>query len=363
VLVAGCMIAAGLWLLFAYYQLFHASILDNHQKPVPFKVYPGFSIEKLAESLQANHWLKQPKLFIFYAKEKGYARHLQFGEYWVRPNMSLIDLLKNIVKGEDRVRHDITFIEGWTFQDMMQALAKNHDIKHLCAGKTNLEIMAFLKDGKKNPEGLFFPATYYFTWLDPDVRILKKSYARMQVFLNKAWPKRAAHLPYESSYQALIVASMIEKETAESKEKPLIAGVILRRLEKGMRLQIDPTVLYGLNKPYGTLIKKSDLRSKTLYNTYYIQGLPPTPIAMPSGSSIEAALHPDATKYLFYVAKGNGKHQFSETYSEHLQAIKVFGAARERVTSSAIQNLQALLGYQLNYCPLQFSRVSVTDAR
>ena len=178
--------------------------------------------------------------------------------------------------------------------------------------------------GNINAEGLFYPDTYFFTWGNTDLSVLKTAYLKMQKILDLAWNNRAPNLPYQNAYQALIAASLIEKETAIAAEKPLISSVIINRLAKNMRLQIDPAVQYGAEKNFTNVITKKELKTKTPYNTYLNAGLPPTPICMPSESSILAALHPATTDYLFYVATGTGGHNFSASYVEHEQQVAVY---------------------------------------
>ncbi len=183
-------------------------------------------------------------------------------------------------------------------------------------------LMSTLGYPYNSPEGLFFPDTYLYTWGNKDTKILRQAYQHMQNFLNQQWEQKAENLPYKDAYQALIVASLIESETHVASERPLIAGIILQRLKKQMYLQIDPTVLYGVNKPFGSKITQDDLHNDNPYNTYRHYGLPPTPINMPSAPSIQAALHPIYTNALYYVARGDGTHTFSATYIQHLAAIK-----------------------------------------
>lgn len=304
-----------------WYQYYHAPLISSG-KPQRIRVAPNTNIEVLTNHLTKRGLLSHPKFFLFINRHNGQSTQLRYGEYWIKPNMSAADLMKNIIEGEGLVRHHITIIEGWTFHQIKTLLKKNKDLQHQLKNKSDREIMQQLGAKRLKPEGLFFPSTYYFLWGNSDFSILQKAYKKMQSFLKKQWRNRKKGLPYHNAYQALIVASLVEKETALKKERPLIAGVILRRLKIGMRLQVDPTVLYGLDKPFDTVITKKDLRKRTPYNTYRIYGLPPTPIDMPSASSIIAALHPAKSKYLYYVAKGDGSHEFSRTYKEHLIAVR-----------------------------------------
>ncbi len=327
-----CLVGVGLWFSLGCLQLFYSPILSPHSAPIAIKVYPGSNIENLTETFEKKSWITHPQIFLYVARKLGYSRRLQYGEYWVKNKMSIMGLLKNIISGKARVRHGIVFIEGWTFQDVQQALEKDEDLKHLSAGKNPTEIMNLLGYPGKKAEGLFFPAKYYFMWGDSDLDVLKKSCKQMHRLIEAEWKARAPGLPYQSWYQALIVASLVEKEASLSQERQLIAGVILRRLDKKMRLQIDPTTLYGVHKSYGSVITKKDLKADNPYNTYRIFGLPPTPIAMPGLVSIHAALHPDVSEYLYYVSRNDGSHHFSKDYVEHLNAVKKY-LGKEKVQS------------------------------
>ena len=184
--------------------------------------------------------------------------------------------------------------------------------------------MKLVGNGEAHAEGLFFPDTFYFDRGTQDTILLKRAYYSMQAKLNQAWNNRAPNLPYKNSYEALIMASVVEKETGKNSERPMIAGVFLNRLRIGMRLQTDPTVIYGMGKKYDGNIRRKDLQTDTIYNTYTRSGLPPTPIAMPGLASIEAALHPEQTKALYFVGKGDGSHAFSHSLAEHNHAVSKY---------------------------------------
>jgi len=267
--------------------------------------------------------LKRPIFFVLLTRFENSARHLQAGEYAITPNTTPKQLLRKMKLG-DVIHYKMTLIEGWTFKEIMNALSSNPHITHDLTGLSAQAIAAKLKLQQKNPEGLFFPDTYNFTAGSSDFAILERAHAKLVELLQSDWKERAKGLPYKNSYQALIVASMIEKETSLDAEKPEIAGVIVRRLQKWMHLQIDATVIYGLGNDYQGKLTRKDLQFKSPYNTYLHYGLPPTPISIPGAESIWAALHPKPGKVMYYVAKPDGSHQFSVTLAEHDAAIRKY---------------------------------------
>ncbi|MDZ4210126.1 MAG: endolytic transglycosylase MltG, partial [Methylotenera sp.] len=208
-----------------------------------------------------------------------------------------------------------------TFQQMRDRIKKNDAIKQTITVLSEPEILKLMGSEYSIAEGLFFPDTYYFDRNTTDTVILKRSYDAMQSKLKVAWERREAGLPYKNSYEALIMASIVEKETGKASERPMIAGVFINRLRIGMRLQTDPTVIYGMGAQYNGNIRKKDLLTDTPYNTYTRNGLPPSPIAMPGMAAIEAALHPEKTKALYFVGKGDGSHAFSNNLEDHNRAV------------------------------------------
>ncbi len=246
-------------------------------------------------------------------------KRIQVGAYAILPGMTPGELIHNMATGKVIV-YRITFLEGWTFRRMRRELERNPNLKHTISGMTDLALRRQLHLQHKL-EGMFFPDTYLFKWGMSDFDILKEAHQHLEKILTQAWQQRARGLPYKSPYQALILASMIEQEARLNSERSQIAGVLLRRLKIRMRLQSDPTVIYGLGRPYGTTLTRQDLRFVTPYNTYRHYGLPPTPICLPSRASIIAAMHPDLSDNLYFVARGDGSHQFSATYAEHQRAV------------------------------------------
>ncbi|MDP1574383.1 MAG: endolytic transglycosylase MltG [Coxiellaceae bacterium] len=319
----GALAIAVLYFTSVLYEFFHIPLVKKGVQQ-SIKVYPNQSATIVSQTLYQQHILQHPELFEWLVAMMGNRFQLHFGEYQIQYPITAWQLLKNMSTGTGLVKHRLTIVEGWTFQNIREAMAANPDLSQTITKESNAEVMQQLKSSFVQPEGLFYPNTYFFTWGNTDLSVLKMAYQKMQTLSQAAWKNRASNLPYQNVYQALIVASMIEKETALSSERPLVASVIMNRLAKHMRLQIDPTVQYGVGGKFTVVITKTDLLTKTPYNTYLIDGLPPTPICMPSISSIEAALHPATTDYLYYVANGKGGHTFSETYVEHQEAVAVY---------------------------------------
>src|SRR3990167_9522601 len=307
------------------YLFFRAPLVGKSTTAI-IKIYPRESIETIAVRLKQAGITRHPSFFAWIFTLTG--NHLHFGEYQIRYPLTAWGLMKNMSAGIGLVKHKFTIVEGWTLSDVQAAMAKN---SVLMEGNTLRDTSGDKKFSAS--ERWLYPSTYFFLWGNNDQVIYKTAYEKMQSVLNNAWISRDNNVPYQTPYQALIAASLIERETALTSEKPVIASVVINRLAQRMPLQVDPTVLYGLKKSYGSGITKKDLRSKTPFNTYVIRGLPPTPICMPSESSVVAALHPASTDYLYYVADGTGGHVFSRTYQEHLKNITEIRAASRRDAS------------------------------
>jgi UPF0755 protein len=264
--------------------------------------------------------LTEPWRFIILAKVLHKESYLQAGDYTLNRNVTPYQLLLSLNHGK-ATQGSVTFIEGRTFAQMRAKLTKNDAVKQTISVLSESEILKNMGSEYTIAEGLFFPDTYYFDRNTADTVMLQRSYEAMRTKLDMAWKNRAAGLPYKNSYQVLIMASIVEKETGQASERPLIAGVFINRLRIGMRLQTDPTVIYGMGAQYKGNIRKKDLLTDTPYNTYTRNGLPPTPIAMPGLASIEAALHPASTRALYFVGKGDGSHAFSNSLEEHNRAV------------------------------------------
>lgn len=303
------------WL--AYYAKTPLNIRPDAQN---ISIQPNSSLKSIARQLVQQGVLKSEWPFVLLARTLRKEPYLQAGDYSLNKNVTPYQLLLSLNHGKS-TQGSITFIEGKTFKQMRQRLAINKAIKHTIHTLTDAEVMQLVGKGEPHAEGMFFPDTFYFDRGTLDTLILKRSYEIMQTKLNKAWDSRDSNLPYRSPYEALIMASIIEKETGQASERAMIAGVFVNRLRIGMRLQTDPTIIYGMGDDYNGNIRRKDLVKDTPYNTYTRGGLPPTPIAMPGLASIEAALHPAQTKALYFVGKGDGSHVFSSNLIEHNRAV------------------------------------------
>jgi len=296
------------------------AVKDN---PVVIEIVKGDSMGRIAEKLAEQHLRVSALWFKVITLQKQAAAKLKTGEYEFATGLTLPEIIDQIAEGKTR-QHSITFPEGWSLDDILAEMNNNPHIEHTLKDASPETLRAQLGISESKAEGLFFPDTYFFEKNMSDVSLLKRAYDKMQLVLQEEWPQRAANLPINSPYEALILASIIEKETGAEDERPLIAGVMVRRLQSGMPLQTDPTVIYGMGDNYHGNIAEPDLKAQTPYNTYLIKGLPPTPIAMPGREAIHAALHPDAGNSLYFVAKGNGTHVFSSTLQDHNHAVELF---------------------------------------
>ncbi len=258
---------------------------------------------------------------------QGHIQPLHSGEYELTPGMNVTQLLEKWRSG-DVLQYRVTLVEGWNFRQVRAALAQQDKLQQTLGDVSDSELMRTLDQANLHPEGRFFPDTYNFTRGQSDLDILRQANQRLQKVLAEEWAQRAEDLPYRNPDEALIMASIIEKETGVAREREEIAGVFMRRLAIGMLLQTDPTVIYGMGERYTGKITRADLRKPTAYNTYVISGLPPTPIAMVGREAIYAALHPKAGKSLYFVARGDGSHVFSNTLAEHNKAVREYQIKR-----------------------------------
>ncbi len=321
-LIAWSLIASLLVIGVLTYQLlnFQHSNVSLPQQETVFLIRSGSSIKNIAQDLTMQKIIDDPWLFILLAKLKGVETRVRAGEYELKTGQTPDDLLDVFTKGSS-IQYSFTVIEGWSFKQMLAALAQDPIIEHSLDGKNNDEIMSLIGHPGQHPEGMFFPDTYRFPKGTNDIDFLRRAYQVMQQHLDREWNQRDSDLPLKSGYEALILASIIEKETGVGFERPLISGVFIQRLKRNMRLQTDPTIIYGLGENFDGNIRFRDLKKDTAYNTYLHAGLTPTPIALPGLDAIRAALHPAKTKALYFVSKGDGTHHFSETLEQHNAAV------------------------------------------
>ena len=285
-----------------------------------YEIKSGDTLTRVSKNLYLANVIEHPRYLVLLGKLKGQANNIKTGEYLFEPGITTDQLLDQIVKGST-IQYSATIVEGWNIWEMMTALRKNEYLEHTLKGLKPTEVMEKLGKPGEHPEGRFLPDTYHFPKGTTDVAFLKRAYEAMEVALANEWEKRQPDLPLKSPYEALILASIIEKETAVPSERSAIAGVFVRRLNKRMRLQTDPTVIYGLGEKFDGNIRRRDLVNDTPYNTYRRNGLTPTPIAMPGVDAIHAALNPDDGDALYFVARGDGSHKFSATLKQHNNAV------------------------------------------
>ncbi|WP_025804335.1 endolytic transglycosylase MltG [Pseudomonas chlororaphis] len=290
---------------------------------VPAGSTPGGTFNRL----QANGVLKDAFWLRLYWRFNMEGQPLHSGEYRITPGMSAQGLIGVWQRGEV-VQYSLTLVEGWTFRQVRSALAKHDKLEQTLNGLSDSEVMDKLGHGGVFPEGRFFPDTYRFVRGMTDAELLEKAYSRLDEVLAKEWNKRSADVPYTEPYQALIMASLVEKETGVPQERGQIAGVFVRRMQVGMLLQTDPTVIYGLGERYNGKLTRALLKEATPYNTYVISGLPPTPISMVGREAIHAALNPVPGSSLYFVARGDGSHVFSDDLEAHNNAVREFQLKR-----------------------------------
>ncbi|MCC8391416.1 endolytic transglycosylase MltG [Paraburkholderia sp. MMS20-SJTR3] len=286
-------------------------------------VKPHSSLRSVALQLNRGGVPVEPELFILMTRLLGLQSELKSGNYEFKSGITPYDVLQKIARG-DVNEYVATIIEGWTFKRMRAELDANPALKHDSAGLSDADLMIAIGAPEAsigNGEGLFFPDTYLFDKNTSDLDIYRRAYRLMRVRLDEAWLARAPNLPYKSPYEALTMASIIEKETGKPSDRPLVAAVFANRLRAGMPLQTDPTVIYGMGESYAGHIRKKDLQTDTPYNTYTRMGLPPTPIALPGVASLQAALNPAPSTALYFVSRGDGSSIFSDTLGEHNKAV------------------------------------------
>ncbi len=325
IVVALLVIAAGVgaWVYHDYQRFLNSTITPPHSE-WRYTVVRGASIQRIAEELHAQGVIQQPLYLRLYARLSGDARRIQAGDYRLHADMTPQQLLAAMVAGRV-VQHSLTVVEGWTFCQLLDAVHAHPAITVTLDGLSDTEIMARLGHPEQHPEGWFLPETYHFPSGTTDLAFLRRAHNAMREALDTVWAQRQADLPFDEPYAALILASIIEKETGVAAERREVAGVFVRRLRRGMLLQTDPTVIYGLGAAdfEGPLLR-SHLRQDHPHNTYTRPGLPPTPIALPGRAALEAAVDPAPGDTLYFVADGRGGHVFSRTLQEHNRAVQAY---------------------------------------
>lgn len=325
-LVAGVVVVAG------YFQWSSNQPLTGGAR---FTISPGQGVSTIARGLVDAGVLGEPYSFTLWSYQKGYTGSLKAGEYEIEPDTTLTRLLEKLVKG-DVVTYSVTFIEGWTFRQILDQLNRSKKLKHSVEQLSDKEIMTGLGYPNLYPEGRFFPDTYVFDSNTLDIDILRRAMHSMSSVVDREWNNRDPDIKLKNKDEALILASIIEKETGKTSERETISAVFYNRLNKNMRLQTDPTVIYGLGDQFKGNLKRAHLKQDTPYNTYTRFGLPPTPIANPGAAAIRAAMNPASTQVLYFVSRGDGSHHFSKTLKEHNRAVAKYqlGGKNKPVSSS-----------------------------
>ncbi|MDD4912007.1 MAG: endolytic transglycosylase MltG [Sideroxydans sp.] len=291
------------------------------QTPMEFSLKPGSSFTSAMAQMRQAGILKNEWAFVALARVLNKTKQIKYGNYQLEHPVSHVDLLDIITSGRTE-QSQLTIVEGQTFKEFRSRLNAHTGLQHDSAALTDVEILKRIGATESIAEGLFFPDTYNFSSGSSDLLVMQRAYQTMQKHLQTSWEKRESGLPLQTAYQALILASIVEKETGKPADRPMIASVFINRLRIGMRLQTDPTVIYGMGEKFDGNIRRNDLTRDTPYNTYTREGLTPSPIALPGLASIEAVLHPAPSNALYFVAKGDGSSHFSESLSEHNNAVR-----------------------------------------
>ena len=323
------LVAAAL-VLGAWFAHWATSELALRQTPLEFTVKAGASLRTVARQMRDAGILPEPYRFELLARMLGESSNVKAGSYELPGPVTPYALLHKITSG-DYAQVAVTIVEGWTFRQLRQLLDQTSQLDHRTREMTDVDIMHALGAvDQTSAEGWFLPETYYISAGQSDLRLLGRAYRLMQAHLEREWERRDPRLPLSSPYQALILASIVEKETGRAEDRAMIAAVFINRLKLGMRLQTDPTVIYGLGESFDGNLRKQHLLSDHPYNTYTRTGMPPTPIAMPGLASLHAVLNPAHTDALYFVARGDGTTQFSRTLEEHERAVSRWQKASKR---------------------------------
>jgi UPF0755 protein len=337
------LLSAGVVCAFAWLamQSYMTASIDAISEPVVFEVQDGASLNRVAADLQELQILRWPRLFALWGRMQGNAHRVQAGEYLLEPGMSPANILNQFVEGRVKL-YAFTILEGWTYREILAALAGNSVIVATLGAEDSIQELINSEEwvGSASPEGLLFPETYFVAKNSTDTEVLRQSAALMRMRLEAAWANRDPELPLNNPYELLTLASIVERETAVDAERTQVAGVFIRRLEKGMRLQTDPTVIYGLGDKFDGNLTRRHLMADNPYNTYTRGGLPPTPIGMPGEASLRAAGHPDNGDALYFVASGelDGTHVFSATLEDHNAAVAAYIAQLRRANRARREN-------------------------
>jgi UPF0755 protein len=297
------------------------------ESPYDFKVPAGATLASVARDFAQAGVIEHPAPLVALARWRGVDRSIKAGSYQIEAGITLPDLLAKLTQG-DVTQTSLTVVEGTTFAELKAALRVNPNVTRAVVDLPDAELLAALGIEATHPEGQFFPDTYFFAVGSSDTAVLRRAHRLLKDRLDTSWAKRAPNLPLRSPYEALILASIVEKETGRPADRPLVASVFVNRLRNGMRLQTDPTVIYGMGSSFDGNLKKRDLEADTPYNTYTREGLPPTPIALVSQASIEAVLNPPSTNYLYFVSRGDGSSEFSASLAEHNRAVAKYQLKR-----------------------------------
>ena len=290
------------------------------ENPYNFTVRSGATLRAVAHELTVARVLPSDWTLVGLARLRGVDRTIKAGNYEVASGTTLAGLLAKLTQG-DATQTSFTIVEGWTIRDLREALRADEDIIKQTTDLPGAELMAKIGASEKEPEGWFFPDTYFFGTGTTDASILARAHRLMRERLAAAWEARATGLPIATPYDALILASLVEKETGRASDRPLVASVFVNRLRQGMYLQTDPSVIYGIGEHFKGNLTRRDLERDQVFNTYTREGLPPTPIALPSQASLDAVLHPPSTPYLYFVARGDGSSEFSANLADHNRAV------------------------------------------
>ena len=305
------------------------SPVKMESSPVEFHIAPGSGLRSVARQISEAGAPVHPWVFIALGRLLRAETSVKAGSYEISSGITPLVLMEKLTRG-DVTQTEVAFIEGWTFRQMRDRLDAHPEIRHDSKLLSEAEILQRVGASEPRAEGLFFPDTYLLAKRSSDLDVLARAYRAMQRHVAREWAAQAAGLPYQTPYQALIMASIVEKETGREADRPLIAAVFANRLRQGMLLQTDPTVIYGVGEKFDGNLRKRDLLADTPYNTYTRAGLPPTPIAMPGLASLQATLHPADSQAVYFVARGDGSSHFSRTLDEHNQAVNRYQRGGKR---------------------------------